>query len=172
MESFVLSIIGTDRPGLVEALAEIVASHGGSWQRSQMTELAGVFAGVVLVEVPKGRSEAFQEALGPLHDQGLMDVTLRPAAHEDEPRDQSDTVSLEVVGGDRPGIVNEVSRVLARLDIDIVDLRTWTESAAMAGSPVFRAAAVLRLPDSVSRHDLVAGLEDLSHDLMVDLDPE
>lgn len=168
MESFVLTIIGADRAGLVDALAEVVAEHGGSWERSQMTELAGMFAGMVLVHVPPDRAPAFREALTPLHDQGLMDVTLRAAGTDDPPEDIP-TTSFEVVGADRPGIVHEVSHLLAERGVGIVDLRTWTESAAMAGSPLFRAVAAVRLPEGLSMQDLTTALEDLSDDLMIDL---
>lgn len=169
MDSFVLTIIGTDRTGLVEALSQIVADHGGSWERSHMAELEGTFAGMVLVRVPTDRSDAFRDALAPLHDQGLLDVTLRPAAATAEPADDAATIGFEVVGADRIGIVREVSHALSSLRVSIVDLRTWTESAAMAGQPLFRAAAVVRLPDGVDRWDLAAALEGLADDLMVDL---
>lgn len=171
MESFVLSIVGADRAGLVDALSEVVAEHGGNWERSQMTELAGVFAGMVLVRLPPDRAPAFREALAPLHDRGLMDVTLRAAEDDALPSD-APRVTFEVVGADRPGIVHELSHLLAARGIGIVDLRTWTESAAMAGTALFRAAAVVRLPDDVTTSDLTTALEALSNDLMVDvLDP-
>ncbi len=109
---------------------------------------AGMFAGMALVRVPSDRASAFRDALAPLHDQGLMDVTLRAAA--DELPEDAATLGFEVVGSDRPGIVHEVSHLLAERGIGIVDLRTWTESAAMAGSPLFRATAVVRLPADVS----------------------
>ena len=49
MATLVLTLIGDDRAGLVNAVAEVVARHGGNWERSQMAELAGKFAGIVLV---------------------------------------------------------------------------------------------------------------------------
>ena len=168
VESYVLSIIGADRAGLVDALSEVIVEHGGSWERSHVTELAGVFAGVVLARVPPDRSEAFREALRPLHDRGLLDVSLR-AAGADEPDGDAPVIRFEVVGADRPGIVHEVSHRLAELDVGIVDLQTWTESAAMAGSPLFRAKAAVRLPDGLSRDEVVDALQDLSSDLMVDV---
>ena len=168
MESFVLTIIGADRAGLVDALSQVVVDHDGSWERSQMTELAGMFAGMVLVRVPTDRADAFRHALAPLHEQGLMDVTLR-AAEAGEAAEDAAVLRFEVVGADRPGIVHEVSHLLAERGIGIVDLRTWTESAAMAGSPLFRATAVVRLPPDVSTTDLTGALEDLANDLMVDL---
>lgn len=169
MRPYVLSIIGADRAGLVDALAEVVAEHDGSWERSHVTELAGVFAGVVLVHVPESRSDAFVEALQPLRERGLLDVTVRPAPDEGDLPEDGPTVAFEVFGVDRPGIVREVSRRLASLGVGIVDLRTWTESASMAGSPLFRAAAVVRLPRGLDRQQLVSALEDLSGDLMIDV---
>lgn len=170
MQSFVLSIIGADRAGLVAALSRVVAAHGGSWQRSQMTELAGVFAGVVLVHVPVDQVDAFRDALGPLRDQGLLDVTLRSAEGLADPGGDAPRVRVAVVGADRPGIVHELSQALSGLGVGIVDLRTRTESAAMAGEALFRADAVVRLPDGVDRDDLTDALEDLADDLMVDVD--
>lgn len=169
MNSFVLTIIGTDRTGLVEALSDVVADHDGNWERSHVTELEGMFAGVVLVHVPPDRAEAFRDALAPLRDQGLLDVTLRPAASTAEPAEDAVTVGFEVVGADRIGIVREVSHALTSLGVSITDLRTWTESAPMAGTTLFHAAAVVRLPDGVDRWALMAALEGLDDDLMVDV---
>ena len=45
MTDLVLTLIGPDRPGLVEAVAEVVARHGGNWLESRMAHLAGKFAG-------------------------------------------------------------------------------------------------------------------------------
>lgn len=169
MESFVLTIVGADRAGLVDALSEVVVEHGGTWQRSQMTELAGMFAGMVLVRVPRERADAFRAGLAPLQERGLLDVTLRAADEGTVPADTGPTLRFEVVGADRPGIVHEVSHLLATRGVAIVDLQTWTESAAMAGTPLFRAAAAVRLPADLSTGELTAALEGLSDDLMVDV---
>ena len=45
-------MIGDDRAGLVNALADVVSAHEGNWERSQLAELAGKFAGIVEVSVP------------------------------------------------------------------------------------------------------------------------
>jgi glycine cleavage system regulatory protein len=172
MEPLVLSIIGADRAGLVAALSDVVVAHGGSWERSHVTELAGVFAGVVLVRVPQDRVSAFTRALDPLREHGLLEVTVRAAEDEEEPPDDDAAVRFEVVGADRPGIVHEISQRLASLDVGIVDLRTWTESAAMAGSSLFRADALVRLPAGLHRRELVDALEDLAGDLMIDVADE
>ncbi len=56
MTPLVLTLIGDDRAGLVSAVAGAVSEHGGNWDRSQMAELAGKFAGIVLVTIPPAAS--------------------------------------------------------------------------------------------------------------------
>ena len=58
MATFILTVIGDDRPGLVSALSAPINAHGASWERSQMSRLAGKFAGIVLVAVADERLEA------------------------------------------------------------------------------------------------------------------
>lgn len=173
MTSYVLSIIGTDRTGLVEALADVVTEHGGNWQRSHVTELAGTFAGVVLVAVPDHRGEGFREALVPLQERGLLDVTVHGGERADDEEDEEDegVLTIELVGNDRPGIVRDVSRLLATLEVNIVDLRTWTVSAAMAGGTLFHAEAEVRLPADLTAEALADHLEELTNELMVDVSP-
>ncbi|MGB4246421.1 MAG: ACT domain-containing protein, partial [Pseudohongiellaceae bacterium] len=43
----VLTIIGDDKPGLVELLSETIARHSGNWLESNMSHLAGKFAGIL-----------------------------------------------------------------------------------------------------------------------------
>ncbi len=169
MQSYVLSIIGADRAGLVDALSEIVAEHGGNWERSHMTELAGMFAGMVLVHLPPDRAHDFEESLALLRERGLLEVTLRAVSLDAGTAPDGAVVTFEVVGADRPGIVHEVSHLLASMGVGIIDLRTWTESSAMAAEPLFRAAATVRLPEATTRAELASSLEGLAEDLMVDL---
>jgi glycine cleavage system regulatory protein len=51
--SLVLTVIGADRPGLVETLAQTIAEHGASWLESRMAHLAGHFVGLLRVSVPR-----------------------------------------------------------------------------------------------------------------------
>ncbi len=169
MATLVLTAIGDDRSGLVSALSGVIADHGGSWERSQMARLAGKFAGIVLVEVPDDRAEALIQELGPLGTQGLLDVTVE-RVRDEVPSDAAVTrLSLELVGADRPGIVHDISRVLAARQVSIEELRTVTREAPMAGGMLFEATATLLAPPSVPLADLKAVLEELANELMVDL---
>ena len=66
MATIILTVIGEDRPGLVSALSAPINAHGASWKRSQMSRLAGKFAGIVLVSVADDRQAEY--AVPYLHD--------------------------------------------------------------------------------------------------------
>jgi glycine cleavage system regulatory protein len=169
MATLVLTVIGDDRSGLVSALSGVIADHGGSWERSHMARLAGKFAGIVVVVVPDDRAEALIGELGPLGTEGLLDVTVERGFDEGPESTQVTRLSLELVGADRPGIVHDISRVLAARQVGIEDLRTATREAPMAGGMLFEATAILLAPPTASIADLQMVLEELANELMVDL---
>lgn len=167
MASLVLTAIGDDRAGLVSALADVIADHGGNWERSQMAELAGKFAGIVLVTVPDANVDTLTAALGPLA--GVLDVQVHAGGTEvTAPR----RFVLHLLGNDRPGIVRELSGVLARHGISIDQLSTETREAPMAGGVLFEADAVLEAPAELDPSTLQSALEELARELMVDIDFE
>src|SRR5271166_5097251 len=100
----VLTVIGSDRPGLVELLSRIIAGHGGNWLESRMSRLGGQFAGIIRVEIPAAAEEALGRDLAGLAAQGLA-VVARPGGAEPA---VSRLAVLEVVGLDRPGIVRDI----------------------------------------------------------------
>lgn len=153
--ALVLTVIGRDRTGLVEALARAVAEHGGNWLESRMCRLGGEFAGILRVTVPEQRRFALEQALTRLGD---LSVTIRA----DEPEGAGQTAplaSLEVIGPDRPGIVREISHALAAQGVNVEELLTECLSAPMSGEALFRARARLRLPPRLTLAELRAALE-------------
>jgi glycine cleavage system regulatory protein len=165
MATLVLTVIGDDRAGLVSALADVITEHGGNWERSQMAELAGKFAGIVLVTVPDASADALVDALEPLH--GLLDVTAQAAGGE---HPTSKRLVLDLVGTDRPGIVRELSQVLAHQGVSIEELTTSTRHAPMAGGVLFEARAILGVPFDVADETVRIALEAVGNELMVDID--
>ncbi len=175
MARVVLTLIGDDRAGLVDALSGVIADHGGNWERSHLTELAGKFAGIVEISVPDSKVAELVADLEPLHTRGLLDITAERAS-SDQPEAPAMRLALHLVGMDQPGIVHDVSHALAALDVSIETLETATSSAPMSGETLFTADAVLAMPPGVSAATVAEVLEDLAHQLMVDIevnrDPE
>jgi glycine cleavage system regulatory protein len=80
--------------------------------------------------------------------------------------------SLELVGQDRPGIVHEITEVLADFDVNVQELETTVQSASMSGESLFMAHARIFIPPEVDMEKLQAELEDLANELMVDIELE
>jgi len=165
--SFVLSIISDDHPGIVETLSELLREHGGNWTESSMLSLAGKFAGILLVSLPEDESEAFVDGLRALEESG-MQILVQPTG-EVQPAAGAREFTLDLVGQDHPGIVNEITEVLADHQVNVQELETHCQSASMSGEMLFLAHARLLIPPDTSLRKLQESLEDLANELMVDI---
>lgn len=167
MTTLILTVSGADRPGLVSAVADVVDAHGGNWENSRLAELAGTFAGVVEVSVPAARAEELRAALGSLD--GLLAVTVQTGTEDAATESGSQRISLSVLGNDRPGIVREVSGVLAAHALSIEDMTTVTRDAAMAGGRLFESTVTATVPASADIDALRAALERIASEIQVDI---
>jgi glycine cleavage system regulatory protein len=164
----ILTVIGDDRPGLVGELATAISSHGGNWQQASMAQLAGKFAGIVEVAVADDAVAGLTGALQGLA--GLKVAVTAAAAGKSAPAGRRQrTLKLSLVGHDRVGIVREVTQVLARFDVNVENLATRTASAPMSADILFHADAELTASLDLDARALIAELEELSNDLMVDI---
>ncbi len=161
-----MTVIGVDRVGLVESVAQLVAEHGGNWLESRMCRLGGEFAGILRVEVSAEKRAALEAALKQLD--GLNIVVRADAAVESETKSQLAT--LQVVGHDRPGIVREITRALAAQNVNVEELATECVSAPMSGEQLFQARAKLLLPGGISVAGLRQSLENAAGGMTIEIE--
>lgn len=160
----VLTVIGSDRPGLVEELSTAISAHQGNWLEASMSRLAGQFAGIVRVALPDAQVALLQGAL-----RGLADLQITMATSTSDPAAEGRVLLLSLVGHDRIGIVREVTQVLARHAVNVEKLTTYTASAPMSAETLFHANAELCAAPELDVRALKTELENLSDDLMVDI---
>jgi glycine cleavage system regulatory protein len=165
MTAVILTVAGSDRPGLTSALAEAVQAAGGNWLESRLARLGGRYVGSVLVDLPEGAQAALEAAAHRIDAEGLS-VTVLAAV--EQPPLVGQALHLELVGQDRPGIVREVTSVLARLGVNIEDFATSVENGAWSGEKLFRATARLLVPAGTASEVVGAALEAISGEIMVD----
>src|ERR1043166_7129384 len=140
--SLVMTLIGPDKPALVDALATLVASHGGNWLESRMMHLSGQFAGILRIQPPAEGEAIFRSKLPSLEEQGLK-VVIHSAMPPSFPAVERKLVKLNLVGQDRPGIVQQISRALAQNGANVEELETELSSAPMSGETLFKAQAIV-----------------------------
>ncbi|WP_428036675.1 glycine cleavage system protein R [Amphritea sp.] len=167
MTSLVLTIIAHDKPGLVEQLSLTIANNGGNWLESSMSRLAGKFAGILIVTVADEQADSLLDALQQLESQGLKVVAER--SQENATLTDSNNITLELIGHDKPGIVREISQALSRYNINVERLSTELVSGSMSAEELFKAEAELTVPAGVDLDDLQQSLEAIANDLMVDI---
>jgi glycine cleavage system regulatory protein len=163
----ILMAVGDDRPGLTRSLADAILDAGGNWLESHFARLGSKFVGSVLVELPDEHLAQLEEAVAAMDATGF-NVTLTPSLESDSAEGR--VLCFELVGRDRPGIVQEVSAALAGLEINIVELESSTEAGAMSGERLFRAQACVQLPETMPLTRLQDELERISGEIMVDFE--
>jgi glycine cleavage system regulatory protein len=163
--TLVLTVIGRDQPGLVRNVASVIAAQGGNWLESRLCRLGGEFAGIVRVEVESAKAAELTAALQKV-------AGLRVTVHAEDGAAGAAPVAaaaLDLVGSDRPGILREVSAVLAAHGLNVEDLATERVEAPMGGGKLFQLRALVSVPAGVELVRVRADLEKLAADLMVEL---
>jgi glycine cleavage system regulatory protein len=167
MAQFVLSVVGSDRPGLTRSLAAAVLAAGGNWLESRLSRLGGLYVGSVLVELPAEGLDGLRAAVSAVDAAGL-EVRLAPAdAVEAAPAGEA--LALALVGQDRPGIVSQVTAVLSDLGANIESFETRLSAEPYSGAPLFHMDARLRLPPALAAAAVQDALEAISGEIMVDI---
>jgi len=166
--SIVLTIIADDHPGIIQTVSTVLTNHGGNWTQSSMSSLAGQFAGILLVSIPQENTEACIAELNGLESSGLTVIAhvSGGAAGTEKTRNYV----LDLVGNDRPGIVHEITSLLAKHKISVHEFETMVEGASMGGGELFKATARLVVPEAADVDLLESELEDLANDLMVTIE--
>jgi len=168
--SFIITFIGDDRPGLVERLSTIIEANRGSWHKSQLSQLGGKFAGLVLVTVPDDGAEKLKSALSAISGTGLS-VRITPSSTGQAiPRARK--ITLTLIGPDRLGIVREVSQALASQQVNVIEMDSQVTSAPMSGEMLFQARIDAEIPPDTNLDELSELLDEIANQMTLDISLE
>ncbi|OBP16196.1 glycine cleavage system protein R [Rheinheimera sp. SA_1] len=165
MKQLVLTLIGKDKAGLVEQLATIISSHQGNWTASNLSHLAGFFAGILQVEVAAEHAAELSKALESMPG---LDIKIHEGITSQV--NEHKLLKFVITGNDRPGIVRELSSVIKHKGTNIVHFESSKQSAPNWGVPLFNAIATVELPDGLDKDEVIRALEDIASDVMVDVE--
>jgi glycine cleavage system regulatory protein len=168
MIELVLTIIGRDRAGVVAELADVVRFHEANWKRSELAEISGTFAGVVVVDVDDDRADELLANLLILRQQGLHITAEQIEAPVEAPDAQQ--VRLRFTGGDRPGIVHEISTTISDFGISISRLGTALDTSGP--STQFEITTQLVVPVAVDLDGVLDAINKVTDNLGIALHVE
>ena len=166
--SYIITFIGDDRPGLVEALSGVIENNHGNWHESRLSQLGGKFAGLILVSLPADSGADLERDLKALSSSGLS-VRVTPTA-ETAATIGGKAVTLTVLGPDRLGIVKEISHALAQRNINVVEMDSHVDSAAMSGEALFRARIDALVPEDTDMDGLHDSLDEIANHMTLDIE--
>lgn len=169
-KQFILSILSDDKPGVVKHIAQTVSQHGGSWQESRLTQLAGKFAGVVRITLDAEQQPALRSALESLGKEGIR--VLVEDIESLRPQVPTRNARFSLAGPDRPGIVLEITQALTQYQINVEDLNTRCSSMPYSGEPLFEAEGMLNLPAATDFDLLSEQLNQIADNLALDIQLE
>jgi glycine cleavage system regulatory protein len=168
-KTMLLSILGPDRPGIVEDVAGFIQDMDGNWLESRLTRLAGQFAGMVQFSIPAERETAFREGLPAFESSTSLQCLLGQGDTTGEGEPSGRPFTLECVGQDRPGIVRAITDVLAGFGVNVETFGSQCSSAPMSGETLFHATLKVRVPENLDLAALEQRLADIGDELMLDV---
>ncbi|MCC5022215.1 MAG: ACT domain-containing protein [Candidatus Synoicihabitans palmerolidicus] len=167
LTTLVMTVIGPDRTGLVDSLARTVAAHDGNWLESRMCHLGGQFAGLMRVEIEASLADALRESIQSLTATDLK-ITVQADSLSPNPVEGS-LAMVDLVGQDRPGLLREITSVLARHGLNVEELESELTAAPLGGGTLFKANATIFVPATVDLDSVGDDLERIATDLLVDI---
>jgi len=163
----VLTVVGDDRPGLVDAVTRFVLECGANLEDSRMVNLHGQFAMMMLLDAAEPVFDCLRARLPELRESVRVRAELTPAGAA-RPQAAAIPYRLTASGMDHPGLVQPVAHLLGERGINIESAQTSLAHAPVTGAPLFEMEFVLSVPADVAVAELRAALGTLCDELNMD----
>ena len=167
---FLLTAFGKDRPGIVAGVSHVLFNLAGNIEDASMTRLGGEFAMMLVAALPPGLSILkIEKSFRSLEKKLGLQISVKPipAAMARRSKAEPPKYLISVYGTDHPGIVHQVTQALANRKVSITDLQT--QVIGNAQKPVYIMLLELQVPASLDMEGLRAELDQLRHDLKVEI---
>ncbi|SQD80244.1 glycine cleavage system protein R [Moritella yayanosii] len=163
LKQLIVTLIGDDKSGLINNLSHVVAEHKGNWLASNMSELAGQFAGILQISVEDEYYRDLCEALSL-----IPGLTINFAEGKNQSIWQQ-SPCLIIQDRDRPGIIHEVSQVLTQHGIELKAITTHCKDLWQSDNNQFYAKLKLALPDNLDHDKFHVALTNISATLEAEM---
>jgi len=167
-QHFILTASGQDRPGVLEEFTELLLEYGGNIEASRMAHLGRAFAFLMLVSAPSEQVAELRAAVAALRKGEFLVQTLPTEVEENQRATRHRPCGITVTGADNLGILRDIARFLASVDVDLETLNTEIMSAPMSKTPLFALTAVVTVPEALGLEELRAGVAKLAAKLNVE----
>mmetsp|Transcript_19774 Transcript_19774/g.50243 ORF Transcript_19774/g.50243 Transcript_19774/m.50243 type:complete len:260 (+) Transcript_19774:121-900(+) len=155
----VMVAFGPDKPGIVARIGKVVRDCQGYVEVGKMTKLSTFFCVMFETAVPSSQVERCLQDMKSIQD---FDVMVQKA--EAVPFVEGHkTYEINVTGAHKAGIVANLANVLSSLNININDMKFYTEKKSpFSDTTAFRLIAKVTLPPRVTRKMLEREIMELA----------
>lgn len=163
----VISALGSDHPGIVNALAKKIADHDCNIEDSRMMVLGGEFAIMLMVSGNWNTIAKLQDSMPMLEQELGMTIICKQTTSRQKGQKILPYVA-EVISIDHQGIVSNLAEFFSSRQINIEDLSTSSYAAAHTGTPMFSVHMEIGIPATQSISVLREAFTDFCDDLNLD----
>jgi len=158
-----VTVSGSNQTDLVKNLSEITHTLGGKWLNSKINHIDDYFSGLIKIEIGSesvDRLIANFQKLGISVNAVVLDSTrYKTLTHLD----------LNIDAKDRPGLVHDISQILGENDAQVENMECHRLGLADISGTVFTSHFKIAVTDTFNREELINSLQEISEDLVIDL---
>lgn len=167
-QSLVISAIGTDQPGIVNAVSKNILAHDCNIADSRMAVLGGEFAIILHVTGSDNAITRLQQDLPGLEN--TLGLTLICKQTRDSTQDTGRIpYTVTAISIDHPGIVQGIAEFFASRNINIADLSTERYPAPHTGTAMFRLTLRVFIPAELRLQEIRDQFESFCDALNIDV---
>ncbi len=166
-KQLVISAIGSDRPGIVNELSQLIVQNNGNIDDSRMTVLGGEFAIILLISATAGELDKIEQILNQQAASLKLNIITKRTTDDALPEKRMPYI-VEVLAMDNPGIVYKLADFFSSQDINIQSMQTDRYPAPHTGTQMFAIEMVIAVPQTIIINDLRDDFLDLCEDMNLD----
>ena len=168
-KNIVLTLTGSDRVGIVDAVTEVLTQYDGNVETSRMARLGGEFAMLMLISMSEDQIGIFKDGVESLQKKGFQVTTKQTEQTYEQKYAGWLPYQIEVHGADHEGIVHKVAHYLTERGINIESMDTGVVPAPMSGTLFFSMNAVVLVPPGLPHKDWQIDLDKVADTLNVEI---
>ena len=166
-KQLVISAIGSDRPGIVNELSQIIVQNGGNIDDSRMTILGGEFAIILQISAAVNDLDNIEQTLKQQSSALELNILTKQTSESTSPEKLIPYI-VEVLAMDNPGIVYKLADFFSGRNINIQSMQTDRYPAPHTGTLMFAIEMVIAVPQTIIINDLREDFLDLCEDMNMD----
>jgi glycine cleavage system transcriptional repressor len=163
----VISAIGSDRPGIVNEISQLIVQNNGNIDDSRMTVLGGEFAIILLISASADELQSIETILNDQADKLELNIITKKTS-ENPVSEKSIPYIVEVLAIDNPGIVYKLADFFSSRKINIQSMQTDRYPAPHTGTQMFSIEMIIAVPQSIIINELREDFMDLCEDMNLD----